>query len=172
MYRSYSIWRNERDFAQARAAIDTVYADIVAKVGQPDNYKRTNNCSRPSQEFGQGPLSCSVGTDFIYGVNDETQANTLFKQIQSVISQHPELLKPTKPLSTSIKDTLVVNDYYHDTQDYYEGGNIACFAKYSFDTPREIDLITANPLKKPMEVNINCVNEAKNQYYPLITSEN
>src|SRR6185437_976480 len=70
-YHSYSVWANEKQFSQARSAIDTIYADIVNKVGHPDNFKRTNDCSRPSQEFTQGPLSCSVGTDFIYGVDNE-----------------------------------------------------------------------------------------------------
>jgi hypothetical protein len=168
VYQYISTQLNKRDFQQARAAIDTIYADIVARVGQPDNSKRTNDCSRPSEEFTQGPLSCSVGTDFIYGVDNEQQANQLFKQIQAIIAAHPELFKSTKPLSSSITDTLVVNTYYHSAEDYYSrGGNMDCFNKYIYDTPREIDLSVINPSQKPLQINIDCSDWAKAQYYPL-----
>ncbi len=159
---------NKRDFIQARAAIDAVYVDIVAKVGQPDNSKRTNDCSRPSEEFEQGPLSCSVATDFIYGVDNEEQANQLFKQIQGVIAMHSDQFKPTKPLSGAIADTLVVNTYYHSTLDYYQNAHgLLCVSSYIYDTPREINLSIKNSDKKSFEAGIACSGSAKSQYYSL-----
>ena len=167
VYQRIALELNRQGFKQARSAIDTVYADIVAKVGPPDNSKRVNDCSRPNEEFDQGPLSCSIGTDFIYGVSDQNQANDLFKQIQGVIAQHPSLFHLTQALDTSIKDTLVVNTYYHSAQDYYNTAGMDCSIKYTYDTAREIDLSINDPTKKSFEVNIDCSGWAKAQYYPL-----
>ncbi len=167
VYQRIALEMNEHAFQQARVTIDTIYADIASRVGKPDNFKRTNDCSRPSQEFEQGPLSCSVDTDFIYGVTDEQAANALFKQIQGVISLHKDLIEPIKPLDNSIKDTLVVNSYYHSAEDYYKTSSMDCSVKYTYSTPREIDLSITDSTKKPLEINIVCSDWAKAQYYPL-----
>jgi hypothetical protein len=168
VYQKIALELNRRGFQQARSAIDTVYGDIVAKVGPPDNSKSINDCSRPSEEFDQGPLSCSVGADFIYGVSDHNQANNLFRQIQGVIAQHPSLFHLAQALDTSIKDTLVVNTYYHSAQDYYKMGDMDCSIKYSYDTPSNTYLsLKGSDSKKAFYVAIGCSDWAKAQYYPL-----
>ena len=163
VYQRVALELNKRDFQQARAAIDKVYADIVTQVGRPDNSKRVNDCSRPDQEFGQGPLSCSVGIDFIYGVNNELDADTLFKKIQAVIGSHGDL-KPTKALDDSIHDTLVVNSYYHSAQDFYSVSDINCSVKYTYDTPRET-FLSINSNLKTFYVSLGCDGAARASYY-------
>ncbi len=165
VYERLALRAHREDFIQARAAIDTVYTDIVAKVGQPDNFRRTSECSRPSQEFGQGPLSCSVGTDFIYGVGSKQQANKLFHQIQGIIGGHSDLFVQTQPLATSITDTLVIRNSYHDAQDYYSLGGLKCTSKYIYDTPEETYLKLHKPLPHNLYISLGCYGRSKANYY-------
>src|SRR3989344_2898298 len=87
VYEKIALELNKRAFANARTAIDTIYADIVKNVGQPDNYKHENSCSRPNQVYGQGPLSCDVGISIIYALSNKDQASIIFKKVQTIMSQ-------------------------------------------------------------------------------------
>jgi hypothetical protein len=165
-YQKIALELNKRAFAQARTAIDTIYADIVSQTGVPDEYQRPNSCSRAHQEFTQGPLSCDINSNFIYGVGNEAEANNLFKKIQRIINSH-STFSPLRHLSTSISDTLVVNTYYHASSDRYRSYGLDCVVNYIFDTPREIDLKIKDPSKKPFEITIGCFSLARSQYYPL-----
>ena len=167
VYEKVALELNKRAFAQARTAIDTIYADIVAKVGQPDDYKVSNNCSRLSREFEREPIVCNVNTSFIYGVSNEDEANSLFKKIQGFISDYKTTFKPIKPLSSSITSLLVVNTYYHDAQDYYKIGVLDCTAKYVYDTPEETYLQLKESRLKPFYIRIGCSDWARQEYYPL-----
>jgi hypothetical protein len=169
VYQAVALRTNKHNFEQARVAIDTVYADIVTKVGPPDNYKRTNECSRPNQEFGQGPLSCDVSSEFIYGVEDEQQANNLLKQIQDSTRNHPSLLKPVAPLSSSIPSKFVANTYFHTAVDRYKtASGMGCTVKYAYDTPLETPLkLIRSSNNKTFYVTLGCLDWAKSQYYPL-----
>ena len=46
VYEKVALELNRLAFKSAQHAIDTVYEDIVKGVGQPDNSKATNECSR------------------------------------------------------------------------------------------------------------------------------
>lgn len=165
VYGRIALELNKRAFAHARAAIDTVYADIVKNVGQPDNFKRSSTCSRPNQVYGQGPLSCEVSTTFIYSVLNMSQANIYHKKIQTIVDKQ-EVLKLSKPASSGITTGLVVNTYYSDAHDFYRNNGLNCEVSYWYDTPRQIELQIRDKNKKPLEVSITCNDWAKAQYYP------
>ena len=164
-YRAYSAWTNKRDFVQARAAIDTVYADIITKVGQPDNYKRTNDCSRPSQEFGQGPLSCHTDISFIYGVNNDAEANVVFKKIQLAITKN-NAFKPTGEPKSSLSSATIINTTLFGAEDNYRVKGLQCVANYTYKTPSETDLKLKSD-QLPLEITLGCYGPARVQYYPL-----
>lgn len=166
-YHGYSQYADKKKFEQARADIDTIYADIVAKIGPPDNSKKVNDCSRPNQVFEQGPLSCSVGTSFIYGVADENGANEILKMIEIIVGEKPKVFKPVKSLANKLSDTLVVNSYYHIASDKYTDSGLDCVLSYVFDTPREIDLALKDDARKPLQINVDCTGRAKKEYFPL-----
>lgn len=166
-YETYSRYTDKRSFENARAAIDVLYADIVSEVGPPDNYKHTNDCSRPSGVYEEGPLSCSVGTSFIYGVDSQAEANSLYKKIQGTVARKSELFKPSQPLSAAIEDTLVVNTHYYSALDRYVSNSLPCTIKYIYNTAREIDLEIVNQDYKPFQVSISCSDFAKKEYYPI-----
>jgi len=168
VYQRITLELNKRGFQQARSAIDIVYADIIAKVGPPDNSKRVNSCNRVKEEFENGPLSCDVDTSFIYGVNGVEEADSLMSNIQNLIANHPGLLQPSAPLTNQISSTLVVNSYYQTAHDHYKTArHMKCETSYIYDTLRETDLSIKDQTKKPLEIGIDCSDWAKAQYYPL-----
>jgi hypothetical protein len=167
VYEAVVLRMNKHDFEQARAAIDVVYADIVSRVGQPDNYKKINYCARAHQEFTPGSISCDSDTSIIYSVDNENEANSVFKRIQKIINSNSSLLKPTSVPDTSLKDSLVVDSAYHAASDKYRSHGLSCIANYIYDTPREIDLSIKDKDKKPFEVTIGCYGPARQAYYSL-----
>ncbi len=167
-YQLISLELNKRAFAHARAAIDTVYADIVKDVGAPDNYKRSSTCSQSYVESivtTKGPIGCDVGTNFIYSVRDQLEATVQFKKIQEVISKHDEF-RHTKPLSGDISSLGVVNSTYKDAQDFYQIDSTVCTVKYVYDTPEETYLKLTNQGSKTLYVTMGCYGPARQLYYP------
>ena len=166
VYEKVALELNKRAFQQARVAIDTIYADIVAKVGQPDDHKRTGSCSIYTEEFSTGPTFCNIDTSFIYSVTDEGEANRQFKSIQSVISLHKEF-KPSQALDSAITSKFVVNTNYYAASDKYKSAGLDCIVNYVYDTPREISLEIHDNTKKPLQVVIGCNSLARSKYYPI-----
>jgi hypothetical protein len=165
-FEAYQSHQNKVAFQQARVAIDQVYGDIVAKVGPPADSRQINTCSRHHQEFEEGPLSCAVGTSFIYAVNDRDDATQKYKAVQNVIKDKPDLLKPDGKFSTSISDELLITTYYHSAYDNLKSKDgMECSSKYVYDTPREMDLTVSSP--HALEIYIVCSDEARKQLYPL-----
>lgn len=166
VYERVALEMNRLAFKSAQHAIDSIYADVVAHVGPPDNSKHENFCSRPSQVYGQGPLSCTVSTSFIYGRANLSDANTSFNQIQNTISKSG-LLFPVE-LEANITSAPVANTIYTSATDRYRTREkMDCTVSYWFDTPRQIDLDIADKSKKSLEVIVGCNDWARLQYYPL-----
>ncbi len=167
VYQRVVLELNKRAFAHARAAIDTVYADIVSQVGVPDDSKTIELCTQRYQEFtGYSDTTCHIDKSFIYGVVDKTDANILFKKIQSIINSNSQF-KPTRSPASSITDSLAVNTYYHAASDKYKASGLDCVVNYVYDTPREIDLGIKDKNKKPFEITVGCYGPARQAYYPL-----
>jgi hypothetical protein len=167
-YRAIALRQNKHDFQQASATINDIYNNIVRQVGEPDNAKVASYCTRTYQEFaGYSSPTCHIDTSIIYGLNNEDDANTILKKIQSLVSTDSRSFKPTKQLSDSIKDTLVASSIYHAASDTYQAYGLKCVLNYIYDTPREIDLKVSGLNKKPFEITIGCYGPAKQQYYRL-----
>lgn len=168
-YEKIALELNKRAFQQARTSIDTVYADIVAQVGQPDSYKRSNSCSRPNQEFTQGPLSCNVATTMIYGVSNPSEANTKFKSIQTIVNSK-KIFKPTSPPADTIRAASVGVITSSTALDHYtiNSSKMDCAIKYVYDTPSETSLLLKmnTPEEKAFYISIGCDDWARAQYYP------
>lgn len=165
--KTYQKQQNELAFKEARIAIDLIYEEVVAQVGKPDDSKQTNSCARNFQEWGGGEITCDVGADFIYGVNGRTEATEIYKKIQSIVLSKDNTLLPDSPLSTSIKDELVIDTYYHSAYDSFKTNKgLKCIAKYVYDTPKDTYL----PIPEGeigFYVTIGCYGGAKAAYYPL-----
>lgn len=165
VYEKVALEFNKRAFAQARTAIDAVYADIVKDVGQPDDYDRSSSCSIYEGLFGdEGPISCNIDTSFIFGVNNQEGAEVQFKKIQEAVKQHKKF-KLSKPLSLTITSQGVVNSVYHTASDEFLVSGLPCIINYVYDTPREIFLKVKDQTKKPLQIVIGCHGIARNYFY-------
>lgn len=168
IYEKIALEQNKRAFAEARDAIDTIYKDIVAKVGTPDSSRRTSECSRPSVEIGKGPLSCDVGTDFIYGVADKPEADVLKFRIQNVIGDHPDLFKQIAPPAPSFPLNPAPGNNTDSQINYYRTkSGMECSVKYVYDMPREIQLSTKDHNEKGIGILIGCFADARTEFYPI-----
>jgi len=169
VYQKVALELNKRAFANARTAIDTVYADIVKEVGQPDNSKSTNECSRSHVAIGDGPLSCSVNTSFIYDVSNRSEADQLMNDAQKVVKKHTNIFKSVPAPPSSIDITPAISDVNNSEVNYYSVAGMFCTIKYVYDTPRESDLVLQNSRDKiPYFVAITCSADARNIFYPLV----
>jgi len=164
-YAQYQKYENKLAFQDAQRSIDSIYEKVISSVGKPDISRRQNSCSRPSQEWTLGPLSCSLNTEFVYAVNDRSEANEIHMKFQKIISSENQLV--AKKLSKEITDELVINTYYHSAFDSYTTlGGLDCAGKYVFDTPQDSFLHTSNG-KKDLYIAIGCTGPAKIAYYTV-----
>ncbi|HEX5447801.1 MAG TPA: hypothetical protein VFW90_01205 [Candidatus Saccharimonadales bacterium] len=163
-FHSYRVYADNRKFSQARTAIDTAYADIVKTLGQPDNITRLQSCDKTSANL-RSSVTCSVETDFIYGVTNHNQANVILRQVQGTIAKSG-LFRLSGKASGQITDSLVYDSLYHDALDRYSGPHhIACSVKYSYNTPDEVTLSLSRGHQKPLEVFFACSAKANHLIY-------
>lgn len=80
----FLIQREKQQFAQAEKEIDALYAQIVKKVGKPDQEKKTKTCDRPNMKYSKGNLSCSVNTYLLYEDVDTQEANVNLAEISTL----------------------------------------------------------------------------------------
>lgn len=167
-YQAYAKHANKVAFEQARSAIDTIYADIVAKVGQPDDNKVSRSCSTVQEVYGDGPLSCDLDTSFIYSVADKNSSDQLRQKIKDVVSLHKAELHPIGvPLSapgiatTAPGDSSLIRDYYTVR------GQIQCVITYVFDPTFDTPLEKRNLEEKLYYVDFLCSGPAKATFYSL-----
>jgi hypothetical protein len=165
-YEAYARYSNHKSFIQARQDIDLIYADVVKQVGQPYDYRKDSSCSHHHQELSDGPISCSVSTDFTYGALDLDAAVKKYKSIQSIISDK-KLLTTQGQLSSKISGEWVLNNYYQSAYDKYKTPRgMYCVAKYVYDTPADTFLKSPAGLKA-LYITIGCDDWAKSPWYPL-----
>src|SRR5437868_15522224 len=75
VYEKVAYEMNKRAFAQAKTAIDSVFADIVRQVGPPDDKKFNLKCHAIREVYGDGPTSCTLTIYFIYPIADKARAD-------------------------------------------------------------------------------------------------
>ncbi|PJE65372.1 hypothetical protein COU91_02030 [Candidatus Saccharibacteria bacterium CG10_big_fil_rev_8_21_14_0_10_47_8] len=163
-YQNYAKWQDKHKFEQAQTSINELYSEIVAKVGQPDNYKKTNSCSRPNLKFEQGPLSCNVGVDILYGVDNIQAATNIFSTIQNgIVKESSSFVRIADSKDKgSLPSSTVSSDNYKDSKSGME-----CTIKYAYDSPFDTFLtLNKESTSKPLFISIGCYASAKKGYYP------
>ncbi len=170
-YEKITLEQNRRAFIDARKAIDIVYVDIVKQVGQPDNFRRSNTCSRPSMEFQRGPLSCDVSTDFIYGVSNKEEADQLKAKIQAVFKQHGDILIPSPAPPSDIHPIPAPGNNTDSSNDFYKSKKgLDCSVKYTNNRPDEISLKLGTGNLKIFSTTTGCGGSARTEFYSIYES--
>ena len=166
-YQNISLNRNRIAFQNAQADINDTYADIIKKLGQPDNHRIFNFCSRPSQEFEQGPLSCYLNIDFIYGVKNYQQALGLNDQIRTVIQKSPTISQTNAPPS-DIHITPAPSTYSDSNLYWYKTKRgLYCTYGYAYDNPEKTHLELKDKNKKSFYVTLGCSGDARKEYFNI-----
>lgn len=168
-YQLIALELNKRTFQHARVAIDDIYADIVTQVGSPDNFRHSDTCSQSYVESvftTKGPIGCSVNTVFIYGIQNESQASLLLKNVQTAIINHDKLFRPTKTSSSKLTTVSTISGIYKAAEDTYKSFGLDCIINYIYNAPEEVELPLKNASMKPFEVFMGCYGSARAMHYP------
>lgn len=168
---SHSGKASKKDFENAQASIDKVYADIVAKLGPPSNYKKSQSCSRPSQKFSQGPLSCSVDLEFLHSVGSLSEANSKYSSIYTSLKDYTEGVTVVDKPDISLIRTSVGSEIWTSavTQFKDNKSGMSCSLKTVYDTPHEtyLDTTSIPNESKALYTIIGCSSLSRNEYFHL-----
>lgn len=174
-YGKYSARQDRQKFEQARAAIDSVYADIVAQVGPPARHKSDQSCDYASSEFGKGPLGCSIYMAFAYAVKDASQATQLAKKVNSTAANRTDLFAisysntnqslPFSPLKDAHDYQIVSNDYLG------KKSRLDCYliSTYAHKDSLYLSITTKNS-EENLSVLLGCKGPVKEEIYPVKNS--
>lgn len=154
----------KHNFAMARAAIDAVYDDTVAKIGPPDDSNRKNYCDASHEEFASPTYSCTVETDFIYGVPNLNSANLIRRKFQGLLA--PQKFKSLY-INPSISGDEATGKLEYLATDEYAYNDLGCNINYFFDSPDRLNLSIRSNSYKPLEIYFMCTSHARTHYYPV-----
>lgn len=165
-YESISYRLNKRAWFQAKESIDTIYADIVSRMGQPDDFIKYGDCRGFRGEFGeQGPINCEIYTSFIYAANNQNNADKLKTDIRSIVNSHNDIWLTSQ---TAPYNPFVAESQGGPGVDYYKtANNIECNAYYdstpSFNTKLKLKDVSNG--SKPFYISLSCKGLARGKYF-------
>ena len=84
----------KQQFNKAEKALDSLYVDIVAELGEPVSYEKDKSCSRSSAKYSSGRLSCSIEYRLSYGEGDLTALANKFYSAAQKSSLVDEISEP------------------------------------------------------------------------------
>ena len=161
---------DKQDFIQARASIDTIYEDIVASIGHPDDYKNSDTCSSGYSGPYDLITDCVISTDFIYGVKDRQDAISLSKKIERLIGIHTEMLQTRPAPDSGIPNSPAPSNFSDSHITWYKTlDGLSCSYGYVFDRTNDrtkLELKKSSKGLKRFSAGISCAGEAKEEYYP------
>lgn len=166
VYQKVATELDRRAFANARIAIDEVYAVIVKEVGEPDNSKFVSECSEGYSGAYNPVTACSVGTEFIYGIASRDDYLNKVGEIRTVILKHKTFKPIERPLS-NIDVNPAVSTEINSELDSYSISGLLCSVKYTFDIPHETFLsLKSSDGKKLFYITMGCSSKTRTAYYP------
>lgn len=161
----FLIQREKTQFAQAEKEIDALYAQVVEKVGKPDQERKEKTCDRPNLKFEKGPLSCSVSKSLLFENKDFKQSNEFMEKISTLGN---EQLRIGSVASQGLNFTEVPRRNYDQVffQNFSSETNLSC--GFSFVYPaKEQDEFNTNPASTAFEVSFDCGGSAMMEYFPV-----
>lgn len=87
VYRPIAKHVERTHFDQAEQSLTDLSAQIIAKVGQPDEQRQEQRCGYSSAKFQKGNLSCSVSTYLTFSDIAVADGNQLITDISTVSSE-------------------------------------------------------------------------------------
>lgn len=173
VYRDYSIKADKEKFEQAKASIDALYTDIVARAGEPEKVEIKESCSRASRKLEKGPLSCGSHVYLVYPTANESEATALVININDTLNLASDTLKitytnsstelPFEEVNASVKRQETSSSFI----DIRSG--ISCSMSFVYALSGDLyHVFSSDVSEKSTSVQIVCGDSAKAEYYPLI----
>jgi hypothetical protein len=162
VYEKIAYQMNKHAFAEAKSSIDAVYADIVSKVGPPDDKNQIiQQCNSRTTS-----ISCSLAKDFIYSESNIDAANRRREKIQNVIAGDSNKFEAiTAPPNQQILTTLQ-RDHNLPVANYYKAGNgVFCFVDYFYNPTFNTELVLKIRNSNSIFIEIQCSGKARGFYY-------
>lgn len=159
------VWREKQQFSQAEQEIDALYAQIVEKVGKPDQEKKEKSCGYSSRVYGKGPRSCSVSQQINFSVSSVSEANNRMLSVLRLsggtyLQQFGDKNR-NRFLELGLYRTKQIID-----QDYKDLGDLVCNLSYEFPIVESATgLRNSDP--KSLSVLIHCGGSAMIEHYPV-----
>jgi hypothetical protein len=165
----FLIQREKAQFNQAEKEIDALYAQIIEKVGKPDQEKKEKSCGYASRVYGKGPRSCSVSKYFLYENKDATQSNIITEDVKKLSGNAPLQRFGDKSINKFIEydKTHKTNDQQL-SQGYSDIGNLVCNLRYSYPEIELFSNIFKSKHGTNLQISITCSGPAMAEHYQLI----
>lgn len=160
----FLIQREKAQFNQAEKEIDALYAQIVEKVGKPDQEKKEKSCDRPNLKFDKGPLSCFVGKYLLY---ENKSASTSTEILNRIFSLGTGSLRHGSAAATgaSFSDSVKIAGDQRFFQDLATQSSLSCNFSYTYPSIEQDEFIASSP--SALVIGISCYRPALLEYFPL-----
>ena len=158
------IWREKKQFALAEKEIDALYAQIVEKIGKPDQEKKEKSCDRPNLKFEKGPLSCFTAMYLLYENKDFQDSNDIMKKVSGLGSG---ALRIGSVASDGI-DFKEKGRRYGDQvffQDLGTNSSLNCDLSYVFPAKEQGEFVKKS--ESAFEVGFDCGGKTMRQLFPM-----
>lgn len=165
----FLIQREKAQFAKAEKEIDALYAQIVQKVGKPDQEKKTKSCGYASRVYGRGPRSCSIGLSLLYEGKSAENSNTIVNDVFSVSGGTYLQSYGDKTVNKFIHQDSYRIDQKLD-QDFRDTDGLVCNLGYNFPVVKEFSESFSPKNLENLEINITCSGPAMAEYF-LVTKD-
>ena len=164
VYDAVSYRFDKRAWFQAKENINTTYADIVARIGQPAGHLSHDRCGGATGPYGEDrEILCEVSIAYIYPVVDSSHANKLKAKIRELVNSRSDIWLPSQPTNAS---SFIPESEGGPTQDYYKTYmDVKCETFYSFNPPFETQLKLKDTSKKVFYASLSCKGDAKGKYF-------
>ena len=161
----YLIQREKSQFATAEKEIDALYAQIVEKVGKPDQEKKEKTCDRPNLKFAKGPLSCSVSKSMLFENKNFEESNSLMSNISSLSYMPVRVGSVSSELPGFTANGRRNGDQVF-SQSFSSKTNLSCTLSYVYPA-KEQDEFSASNTSTAFEVSFDCGGSAMSEYFPV-----
>lgn len=162
----FLIQREKAQFNQAEKEIDALYAQIVEKVGKPDQEKKEKSCGYASRVYGKGPRSCSVSTYMLFENKSNLDSNAMMAIIAESIKITPsDNLAREEVTSFTPYDQHRFNQTFGD--DLQSSSKKNCSISFSYPVMPYLSAPIKPTQKENLLISLGCGGPAIAEHYPL-----
>lgn len=161
----FLIQREKSQFVQAEKEIDALYAQIVEKVGKPNQEKKETSCGYASRVYGKGPRSCTVSHSVLYTGYDHEKSNQALHGFSSYLGTelYDDLVRENKNQFTEDSDRSLDQNF---SQKLSTKTILNCSIQYKYPVRPSVFNDFSNLQNENLAIYISCGGPALAEYFP------